>query len=191
MLAGLDAYGLRTLGLAGAADPFTYAAGSASVLAGLSGLAAWRRDVRLPRIAGVILAHLSVPLLLVGTGASSGAAGLALVALAAIDLGVTTWLPARRLVSATVAGAGAVTAAVALLVGGVGALLSDGPAVASLCLLALAGLAVAAAVRGGGPIGRQLLALPAPLVAAAALSLRALPHHEQPLVLAAVALAAV
>src|SRR4051812_4089816 len=85
-LAVLDAYGLRTLGLAAGSSDLQYAAGSCLALAAACGLFATAVPVRLPRYAGVVLAQLPVPLLLSDARASAGAAGLALALLAAVDV---------------------------------------------------------------------------------------------------------
>ena len=87
-LAALDAYGLRTLGLADDSAPETYAAASAAVLAVLATAYGRLAGLRVVQVLGVVAAQLPVPLLLVRTEASPGTAGLALAALGAADVGV-------------------------------------------------------------------------------------------------------
>ena len=93
-LAALDAYGLRTLGLAPDSDPAAYAAGSAAVLAVLAGAYVRVVPLRVVRTAAVALSQLPVPLVLVSAEASSATVGAALAGLAAADLAV---LAAARL----------------------------------------------------------------------------------------------
>ena len=86
VLAALDAYGLRTLGLAATTDPEVYTAGAAAVLAGLTAAYATLVPVHLLRYAAVALAHLPVPLLLGHHRAGAGTTGLWLSAVVAADL---------------------------------------------------------------------------------------------------------
>jgi hypothetical protein len=198
-LAALDAYGLRTLGLAGSSPASVYAAGSAAVLALAAGLYASAVPVRLPRFAAVVLAHLPVPLLLAHADASPGAAGLAFALLAGAD--VTAWALLRpapagsRLrdvrFAATAIGFG--TAWIAALASAFGGFV-DGSTPGELGLVVLAAVSAGAAFASGpGPTRVIASALPAPLLATAAYAAAAerLTDAQQPLVLAAVALAAV
>ncbi|MEO6205391.1 MAG: hypothetical protein ABIO67_08425, partial [Mycobacteriales bacterium] len=198
-LAALDAYGLRTLGLAEESAGTVYAAGSSLVLAITAALYALAVPVLLPRFAAVALAHLPVPLLLAHTDASSGETGLALAVLAAADLGAWVLLDglpngaARRDARAAVLTAGAFTALIALLAGTVGAF-SEHETAGTVALLTLATTSASASLVAGRAAIRFLLtALPAPLAAAAAFAISSgrLTAVQQPLVLAAVALAAV
>ena len=88
VLAALDAYGLRTLGLAQDSDPLSYAAVSAAVLAGTAAAYARFVPLRVLHVAAVERALLPVPLLLVRAEAGVATSGLALAALAAADLAV-------------------------------------------------------------------------------------------------------
>jgi hypothetical protein len=196
-LAVLDAYGLRTLGLADTSAPTVYAAGSAFALAVLAGLYAVVVPVVLPRIAAVVLVHLPVPLLLVHARASGGDVGLAFALLAGADLVVFVLLErlpaALRDVQIAVLAAGTVTAGIAV-VAATGGAFFDGETAGQLALVALAGLAAAAGlVARPGALRVFLTALPAPLVSMAAFAVSAdrLTDAQQPLVLAAVALVAV
>ena len=193
-LAALDAYGLRTLGLAESSAGTVYAAGSALVLAVVSGLYAAVIPVRLPRYAAVVLAHLPVPLLLIHAEASVGQTGLALALLAALDLAALVLLGRRPQADLQVAvvAMGALTAALAGLTGVLGAFL-DGRTEGALALVTLAATsACAALLTGAAPLRFLLTALPAPLVAAAALAVSedGLTEAQRPLVLAAVGLVA-
>jgi hypothetical protein len=87
-LAALDAYGLRTLGLAEDSAPQVYTAACCAVLA--VGAIAYGRltGLLLVQVLGVVVAQLPVPLLLAHAGASAATVGLALAALGAADLGV-------------------------------------------------------------------------------------------------------
>ena len=198
-LAALDAYGLRTLGLADDVRGITYAAGSAAALAVVAGLFAAAVPVRLPRYAAVVLAQLPVPLLLARAGADSGTTGLVLALLAAANLAVVAAagrIPQdvlrRDLVRAT-ATCGSVAAALALLTAGAGAFADSTRTAAALALLVLAVLAAAAGLLLPAA-GRVVAhAAPAPLVAFAA---SALGHDlttdvKLPVVVAAVGLIAV
>ncbi len=198
-LAALGAYGLRTLGLAEDTAGTVYAAGSSLVLAIATGLYAAAVPVRLPRVAAVALAHLPVPLLLSHAEASAGQAGLTLALLAAADLGAWVLLyrlpdgNARRDVQAAVLTAGTLTAVVAVLAGTTGALFDDETAGALALLTLAATSACAGLVARPGPVRFLLTALPAPLAATAAFAISdgRLDDGQQPLVVAAVALAAV
>jgi hypothetical protein len=196
-LAALDAYGLRKLGLAEGSAPTVYAAGSAFVLAVLSGTYAVAVPVVFPRLAAVALAHLPVPLLLVHARASAGEAGLALALLAGADL--LAWVllhragSALRDVQGALLAAGTVTSGVAITLASVGAFFLDGQAEGQLALVVLAALSVSAGVIAGPGVLRAFLtALPAPLVATAAAAVGAdrLTEVQQPLVVAAVGLVA-
>ncbi len=87
-LAALDAYGLRTLGLAQDSAPAVYTAGSAAVLAAAATAYGRLAGLSAVQVLAAVLAQLPVPLLLVHVEASAGTAGLALAGLAAADLGV-------------------------------------------------------------------------------------------------------
>ena len=193
VLAALDAYGLRTLGLAEGSSGRVYVAGSAAVLALAASLYALVVPVRLPRVAAVALAHLPVPLLLATDSHSAGAVAIGLALLAAADLGAWVLLPAAQThVRAAVITFGALSALLAGLVGGLAAFL-DHEATGSFALLALAVVTAAAGfVSARGPIRVLLTALTVPLVALAALALSdgRLDAVQQPLVLVAVGLAA-
>ena len=93
-LAALDAYGLRTLGLAADSSPLAYAACSAAVLAVGAGVYGHLAGLRLVRGLGVVLAQLPVPMLLAEAEVSGATTGLALAGLAAVDLAA---LSLRRL----------------------------------------------------------------------------------------------
>jgi hypothetical protein len=180
-LAALDAYGLRTFGLAAGSSGLAYAAGSCGALAGTAGAFARLVPVRLPRVAGVLLAQLPVPLLLADTGADAGTWGVAFALLAAADAGAV--ILCRGDVRRTALGSAAVSAVLALIAGGTGAYLPDGRAAGSVALLLLAGLAALAGLRLSGLARLLAHAAPAPLVAAAAAC-----QLDGPLVLIAVAL---
>ncbi|MCW2680463.1 MAG: hypothetical protein JWM62_1864, partial [Frankiales bacterium] len=92
VLAALDAYGLRKLGLAAGSDPAVYAAGSAAVLAVLCAGYATVVPVRFARAAAVVLSQLPVLLLVQHAQPSPAQAGLVLVGLAAADLAVVAGL---------------------------------------------------------------------------------------------------
>ncbi|MCU1590755.1 MAG: putative integral rane protein [Frankiales bacterium] len=193
-LAVLDAYGLRTLGLAASSAPSVYAAGTSLALAVTAGLYAAVVPVRGPRLAAVALAHLPVPLLLWHTRATLGEVGLALALLAAADL--AAWVVLQRTVlrdvQATVTGAGLLTAGFAIAFGTAGAFF-NGEGAGQLGLLALAALLASAGLLTRPGLARiALTALPAPLVATAAFASSSdrLAPAQQPLVLAAVGLVA-
>jgi hypothetical protein len=196
-LAALDAYGLRTLGVAESSDATVYAAGSALVLAVLSGLYAVAVPVLVARLAAVLLAHLPVPLLLVNTRASAGEWGMALAWLVAADLAV--WVlherhpSGLRDVQLTVLAAGSVTATLATLFSCFGAFHFGHEGVGQLALGLLAVLAAAAALVAGPGVARVFLtAVPAPLIALAAFAMaeHRLTGAQEPLVAAAVGLVA-
>ncbi|MDX6197647.1 MAG: hypothetical protein QOJ79_798 [Actinomycetota bacterium] len=196
-LAALDAYGLRTLGLAENSAGTVYAAGSALVLAILSGLYAGAVPVLVPRIATVVLAHLPVPLLLVHTHASPGTSGLAFAVMAGADLLV--WVLIDRLqrplrdVQLTVLATGVVTTGIATVFAATGAFVLGAEGLGQLALVVIAALAATAAfLTAPGAVRVFLSALPTPLVAVAALAMSSdrLTEVQQPLVLAAVALLA-
>ncbi|MCW2572928.1 MAG: hypothetical protein JWO88_2986 [Frankiales bacterium] len=196
-LAALDAYGLRTLGLADASAPSVYVAGSALGLAIAAALYAVIVPVRLPRHAAVALAHLPVPLLLGHAHASAGEVGLGLALVAGADLAGWMLLGqlSRRLPDVQVAllAAGTLTACAAALAATSGAFL-DGETAGQVALLALAVLSASAGVVAGrGAVRILLTALPAPLVSTAAYAVSSdrLTNPQHPLVLAAVGLIAV
>lgn len=193
-LAALDAYGLRTLGLADGSSARVYVAGSAAALGLVAGLYALVVPVRLPRIAAVALAHLPVPLLLATGSHDAGAVALGLALLAAADVGVQVLLPASQThVRRAVLACGTVSAALAGLIGGLAAF-GDSERTGAVALLALAAVAAAAGVVAARDPSRLLLtALAAPLAATAALALSQgrLDEVQRPLVLVAVALVAI
>ena len=197
-LALLDAYGLRRLGLAGSSSGLAYTAGTCVVVALACGLYAAAVPIRLPRYAGVVLAQLPIPLLLVNGDASPGTAAVALAAQASAGLAAAVAVGRgfagqlrRDLLRATTACTVGV-AVVALLLAAGAAVFDDGRPQGALALLVLAGAAAAAGlvVEGGGRL--LLLALPTPLAAGAAVALAAdhATGQQLPLVVAAVALAA-
>ena len=192
-LAALDAYGLRTLGLADDAPPLVYAAGSAAALAALSAGYAALVPVRLAAVAAAILAQLPVVLLLAHLQPPAATAGLVLAGLALADLALVVAAQRRLRDVAAVGGASAAVAtAVALLAAASAALgTSPGPGAVALLVCALVLVAGAAVVRDpGARVG--LLALPVGVVALAAHALARpeLSELSSPLVPAAVALVA-
>ncbi|MBK5307360.1 MAG: hypothetical protein JJD92_11795 [Frankiaceae bacterium] len=196
-LAALDAYGLRTLGLAEDSSASVYAAGSAAVLAVVAALYATVVPVVVPRIAAVALAHLPVPLLLGHANASVGEGGLALALVVAADLAVWVLLDrfgaALRDAQIAVLVAGTATAGIAVLLSTAGAFF-DGEGPGQLGLVTLAALAACAGLLcSNAGLRAVLTALPAPLVSTAAYALSSdrLTEAQQPLVLAAVALVAI
>lgn len=196
VLAALDAYGLRTLGLGDGLEPTTYAAAAAAVLA--AGSAAWASafPLRLPRVAAIAVAQLPPVLLLWGAGdhgASAGTAGLVLAGLAAADVALAHVLRDRPLRDA------ATTAvACAAVVGGSALVLSLGAAVAGQergagGLLACAALCALAALAVRDAAARSLLSgavVPLLGIAAWALARPELTAPQEPLVAAAVGLLA-
>ncbi|TAL26295.1 MAG: hypothetical protein EPN99_00450, partial [Frankiales bacterium] len=196
-LAALDAYGLRTLGLAEDASGLRYAAGSAAVLSLLSAGYATLVSVRVARIAAVLLAQLPVPLLLLDARPPSATTALWLTALAAADLAVLTLLTARGRarpdVVATLTGAGAAVTATAGIAAA-GAALGTEPRPGAVALLCLAAVVTGAAVLVRDAGWRLLLsAVPVGAVALAAHAVARpdLSDAQAPLVPAAVALIAV
>jgi len=197
VLAALDAYGLRTLGLAQDSDPLSYAAGSAAVLAVASGAYASVVPLRLVRCAAVALTQVPVLLLLGAYDASAGTTGLVLAALAAVDLAVLAVLRRRPVLPADavqvlIVSTGVVTGL------GVMAGLSGGdtsaPGAAATALLAHSAVLVAAALLVRQAALRTVLSgAPVLLLAVAATSLLrdGLTDTQLPLVPAAVALLAV
>ena len=198
VLAALDAYGLRTLGLASSADPLVYAAGSAAALALVSAGYAVLVPVRVARCAAVVLAQLPVLLLLGHAGPSTGTAALVLVVLAAADVAVIAALRGRGWahsdVSSVAAGCAAVVTLLAGLAASFAALLDDQPGVGALGLVGVAALLAAGAALVRDPGLRTVLsALPvgALALAAHAAARPELSEVQAPLVPAAVALLAV
>lgn len=196
-LAALDAYGLRTLGLADGSSGLRYAAGSAAVLALLSAGYATLVPVRMARVASVVLTQLPVPLLLVDASPPSATTALWLTALAAADLAALALLSgrgwARPDVVATLTGAGAVVTAVAGIAA-VGAALGTEPRPGAVALLCLAAVVAGASVLVRDPGARLLLsAVPVGAVALAAHAVARpeLSDAQAPLVPVAVALLAV
>ena len=190
VLAALDAYGLRKLGLAGDSGPLNYAAGSAAVLSAAATGYAFLVPVRLAGAAAVVLAQLPVLLVLLQQEPAVATASLWLAELAAADLVVLAVLSARLRTHVRV-----VLVACTALVTGTGLLLgavADG----SVGLSALALLAHAAVLVGAGalvrdPLPRLLLwAAPVVVLAKAAHDVAApeLTAVQSPLVLGAVAL---
>ena len=200
VLAALDCYGLRTLGLGDQLEGSSFTAWAAGALAVLSAGYAVAVQVRLARIAAVGLAQLPPLALLLTYDASAGTAAFVLAALAVVDLvallltrptgGSTVqgrWPEART--TALVAGVG--TAATGILVAS-GSAFADNDragAVALLLYAALAGTAstlvrpLRAPLSGGAVV---LLGL-----AGLGLALDQLTDTQLPLVGAAVALLAV
>ena len=196
VLAALDAYGLRTLGLAEDADPLAYAAGSAAVLAGLAAGFGALVPVRLAPVAAVVLAQLPVPLLLLSAVpvVPATAAGW-LTALAAADLAVLAVARERasRDVRALLWAAAGAAAGVGLLCAAASALGQE-PGAGAVALLAGAAVVGGAATLVRDPGVRVLLsALPVAVVALAAHALARpeLTQAQSPLVPAAVGLLAV
>lgn len=197
-LAALDAYGLRTLGLAESAGGLSYAAGSCLALSALSGLYAAAVPLRLPRYAGVVLAHLPVPLLLARADATAGSTGLVLSVVAAADLAAVVLLARRSTgekgtdLSTAARACGVLAAPFGLLIGGGGALVDNGRVEAALSLVVFAALAalIGLLVTGAGRF--QAHVLPAPLLAAAALALSTdlTTDAQQPIVIVAMGLIA-
>ncbi len=196
-LAALDAYGLRTLGLAEDASDERFVAGSAVVLALLSAGYATLVPVRLARIASVLLAQLPVPILLLEAHPGPATTALWLTALAAADLAVLALLSgrgwARPDVVATLTSAGAVVTGIAGIAA-VGAALGSEPRPGAVALLCLAGVVAGAAVLVRDP-GWRLLLSAAPVgavaLAAHAVARPELSDAQSPLVPVAVALLAV
>ena len=194
VLAALDAYGLRTLGLAQDSDALSYAAASAGVLAATAAAYARVVPLRVAQCAAVVLAQLPVPLLLVRYDATAATAGLALALLVAADLGVLAALgsrlprAARR--SLVAAAAGVLALALARSLETVLPLSLQEAAQPGLAAAALA--ACAAVLAGAGrllPEGPPRWAATAAAVPVLALAVHALREDAPPaLVLAVVAL---
>lgn len=196
-LAALDAYGLRTLGLAEEASGLRYAAGSAAALSLLSAGYATLIPVRVARTAAVLLAQLPVPLLLLDASPTSATTALWLTAQAAADLAVLALLTARGWarpdVVATLTGAGAAVTATAGIAAA-GAALGTDPRPGAVALLCLAAVVTGAAALVRDPGWRLLLsAVPVGAVALAAHAVARpdLSDAQAPLVPAAVSLIAV
>ncbi len=200
VLGALDAYGLRTLGLAASASKEVYVAGAAAVLAVLAAAYAARVPVRVLRYAAVALAHVPAPLLLLHHDARAGAAGLVLTAVVATDLGL--WQAARggagsaaRDVRRAAVVGGLLTAPWALLSACVAAF--DGPpqgARGSIALLLLAALGATLSLLVQAQLVRTTAAtVVAPLAATSAVAAATgrLSDLQLPLVLVAVGLLAV
>ena len=196
-LAALDAYGLRTLGLAETASDERYVAGSAAVLALLSVGYATLVPVRLARIASIVLAQLPVPVLLLEAHPGPATTALWLTALAAADLAALALLTgrgwARPEVVATLTAAGGVVTAVAGIAA-VGAALGTEPRRGAVALLCLAAVVAGASALVRDPGWRLLIsAVPVGAVALAAHAVARpeLSDAQSPLVPVAVALLAV
>ena len=193
VLAALDAYGLRTLGIGAELRAPVFAAVSAGGLAVLAAGGAALVPVRLPRIGAVLLAQLPVPLLLLDGQPSAATTAAALAGLAAADLGVVALLHGRlrevRLATALCAAAVTVGAVLTAVIA-----LQLQPGAGALALLACAAVVAAGATLTDAPAPRLMLsAVPVGLVALAA-SGAARPEVtdlQLPLVPAAVALVAV
>jgi hypothetical protein len=197
VLAALDAYGLRKLGVGSGTEPLVYAAVSAGVLAALSAGYAAVVPVRLARVAAVALAQLPVPFALLHLEPSPAAAAGWLGALAAADVAAVSALRGRgwagRDVPVTTAGCAALVLVPALLLAAVAALGTQ-PGAGALALLACAAVAGAGSTLARDPGVRLLLsALPVGVVALAAHAAARpeLSEVQSPLVPAAVALLAV
>ena len=195
VLAGLDAYGLRRLGLLPGLDALPYAALSAAVLSAASAAFARLVPVRLAGVAAVVAAQLPVPLLLVHAEASPATAGLVLAGLAAADLATVTGLTGRvrgHVIATLATSAGAVVL-VGLLTSLDGAA-TDEPGLGALALAAQAAVLAGASLLLPPGLPRVLLsATPVPVLAAAAFSLARpeLTSAQLPLVVAAVGFLAV
>lgn len=196
-LAALDAYGLRTLGLAEDASGLRYTAGSAAVLALLSAGYATLVPVRVVRIGCVVLSQLPVPVLLLDASPTSATTALWLTALAAADLAALALLSgrgwARPDVAAMLTGAGAVVTGAAGVAAARAALGTE-PRPGAVALLCLAAVVAGASVLVRDP-GARLLLSAAPVgavaLAAHAVARPELSDAQSPLVPAAVALLAV
>lgn len=197
VLAALDAYGLRTLGLAEGSAPLVYAAGSAAVLAAASAGYAAVVPVRLARAAAVLLAQLPVLLLLLHERPATATTGLVLTVLAAVDVAALAALRgrgwARPDVVGVLTGCAAAVTALALLTASFGAIV-DEDRTGAVALLGCAGVLVAGAALARDASTRLLLsALPVGVVALAAHAVARpeLSEVQSPLVPAAVGLLAV
>ena len=195
VLAVLDAYGLRKLGLAGRSDPLVFAAVSAAVLAAISFAYTRFVPLRLVRRAAVVLSQLPVLLLIVQAEPSTGVAALVLAGLTAVDLAVLVALRGRNVpgdvVKTLLVCAGLVTMLGILLA--VDAADGSDAASGALALLSYSALLVAAATLvTDRPLRTALTGTPVVLlaVAAAGLAQGELTSAQEPLVPAAVALLA-
>ncbi len=193
VLAALDAYGLRTLGLGESLGGAAYTAASAAVLSAAAAAYAQVVPLRMLRSAAVVLAQLPVPFLLADADAGPGASGLWLAAQAGVDVALLLpALPWARLreVTTTIRAA-AVTVGTAALLAGLVACVDGPPTQGALTLTLLAGVLVGAALLTTS-LRTLLTAAPVPLLATAALALAdaALRREQLPLVPAAVALLA-
>ncbi len=193
VLAALDAYGLRTLGVGDGLSGSVYAAVSAAVLAALAAGGAVLVPVRLPRIAAVLLAQLPVPLLLVDAQPSAATTAATLAGLAAADLGAIALLRDRlREVRIVAAACATIATVLAVLVATIA--LQQQPGAGALALLACAAIVATGAALTDAPVPRLVLsALPVGLAALAAhgAARAELTDLQLPLVPAAVALVAV
>ncbi|MCW2715525.1 MAG: hypothetical protein JWN88_2572, partial [Frankiales bacterium] len=195
VLAGLDAYGLRTLGLGTDADPVTYTAVSAGVLAVAALVYARFVPLRTARRAGVVLSQLAVLLLVVSWGPEQGAAAVVLAVLAAADLAVLAALRGRSLpndVRTTLAVCAGIVTVLGVLLA-VDAAGGRSAVSGAFALLALAAVMVAAALLVHDPVLRAALtSAPVLLLAVAAwgLTQREISTTSEPLVPAAAGLVA-
>jgi len=196
VLGALDLYGLREVGLGAGLRGTTYAAAGAAALALLCAPAVTLTPLRLPRLAGVLLAQLPPLLLLAGAGAGPATVALVLAGLASVDLAAARFAPSRL---GPGAGVGAVALVSGLVAAGIGlaaaltAALTGDPGPGAVGLLAYAALAGAVAVLTTGPARLLAATLPVPLLALAAevLVRDRLADGQEPLVAAAAALLAV
>ena len=187
VLAALDAYGLRTLGLADDSSALSYAAGSAAVLAVLAAAYARAVPLRLLQAAAVAVAQLPAVLLLARYDAAPATAALVLAGLATVDLAVLRLLPVLpHAARATLAAAAGGTVGVALLLAAV----APRDAAAATALVACAAVLGLAGTAVTDRTGRALLTgAVVPVLGSAAWTLA--DHASRPLVLAAVGLVAV
>ncbi len=170
-LGWLDAYGLRSLGLAADVGGPTYYALSALVLAALAGALALAVRLQWVGVAAVLLAQLPVPLLLIDAASSAVVSSLCFTALALADLAalaIARGTGLARLVRRALVVAAGLTGLVALWLALISA---DGSETATLgpatALGAVAGLLALGAVLAEGSIRTALAAGPIPLVALA------------------------
>lgn len=195
VLAGIDAYGLRTLGLAPDSDLRSYAAVSSAVLAVATAAYARVVPLRVLHVAAVVLAQLPAPLLLARTGASAATVGAVLAVLAAADLALLAAdrrrprLP-RSSRTALWAGAGVVTAAA--LLASLLASTGDQPGAGARALVACAAvLAGAGALVRSRPLRAPLTGAAVVVLGTAAYALSRGDERTAVLVLAATGLLAV
>ena len=188
VLAGLDAFGLRRLGVGDGLGASAYTAVSAGVLSVLAGAYAAAVPVRLAGWASVGLAQLVLPGLLVEQEASAPTAAAVLALQAGLDVGAAALLRRRAPAVAAVA-----TSAVALAVGLVAAFdrAEDAGRGALALLLLAAVLAAAAAVTARLRVPLAASAVVLLGVAAHAVARGELTEPQEPLVAAALALLAV